>query len=41
MAIEAVGLSGARAGAVAIVRIGPRGAAIDAVWPEAGPAGPG
>jgi hypothetical protein len=41
IAIEAVGPSGARAGAVAVVRVGPRGAAIDAVWPETGPAGPG
>ncbi len=41
IAIEAVGPSGARAGAVAIVRVGPRGAAIAAVWPETGPAGPG
>jgi hypothetical protein len=41
MAVEAVGTSGARARAVAIVRVGPRGAAIVAVWPESGLAGPG
>jgi hypothetical protein len=41
IAVEAIGPSGARARAVAVVRIGPRGPAIVAVWPEAGLAGPG
>jgi hypothetical protein len=41
VAIEAVGPSGAHARAVAVVRVGSRGAAIVAVWPEAGVAGPG
>jgi hypothetical protein len=41
VAIEAVGASGARAGAVAMLRIGPRGATVLAVWPEDGIAGPG
>lgn len=41
IAVEAVGVSAARAGAVAIVRVGPRGPAVAAVWPEAGLAGPG
>jgi hypothetical protein len=41
IAAEAVGASGARAGAVAVVRVGPRGPAIVAVWPDAGIAGPG
>jgi len=40
LAAEAVGVSGARAAAVAAIRVGPRGAAILAVWPEAGIAGP-
>ena len=40
VAIEAVGVSGARAGAVAVLRLGPRGVAILAVWPDAGIAGP-
>ena len=40
LAIEAVGPSGARAGAVAAIRHGPRGVAILAVWPDAGIAGP-
>ena len=40
LAIEAVGPSGARAGAVAAIRCGPRGVAILAVWPDAGIAGP-
>jgi hypothetical protein len=39
IAVAAVVPSGARAGAVVIVRVGPRGAAIVAVWPEGGPAG--
>jgi hypothetical protein len=41
LAVAAVGASGARAGAVAVVRVGPRGPAVAAVWPEAGIAGPG
>jgi hypothetical protein len=41
IAIEAVGASGARAGAVSLVQIGPRGPTVAAVWPEAGIAGPG
>ena len=41
LAVEAVGPSGARAGAVAAIRRGPRGVAILAVWPDAGIAGPG
>ncbi len=41
LAAEAVGASGARAAALAVVRVGPRGPAIVAVWPEAGIAGPG
>ena len=40
LAVEAVGPSGARAGAVAAIRRGPRGVAILAVWPDAGIAGP-
>ena len=40
LAIEAVGPSGARAGAVAAIRHGPRGVAILAVWPDASIAGP-
>ena len=40
LAVEAVGPSGARAGAVATNRRGPRGVAILAVWPDAGIAGP-
>ena len=40
VAIEAVGVSGARAAAVAVIRLGPRGPSIMAVWPEAGIAGP-
>ena len=40
LAVEAVGPSGARAGAVAAIRLGPRGVAILAVWPDAGIAGP-
>ena len=40
LAVEAVGPSGARAGAVAAIRCGPRGVAILAVWPDAGIAGP-
>ncbi len=35
LAVEAVGPSGARAGAVAAIRRGPRGVAILAVWPDA------
>ena len=41
VAIEAVGASGARAGAVAMLRLGSRGATVLAVWPEDGIAGPG
>lgn len=41
IAAEAVGASGARASAVAVVRLGPRGTAIVAVWPDAGVAGAG
>ena len=41
LAVEAVGPSGARAGAVAAIRRGPRGVAILAAWPDAGIAGPG
>jgi hypothetical protein len=41
IAVETVGVSAARAGAVAIVRVGPRGPVVAAVWPEAGIAGPG
>jgi hypothetical protein len=41
LAAEAVAVSGARAGAVAVVRVGPRGPAVVAVWAEAGIAGPG
>ena len=40
LAVEAVGPSGARAGAVATIRHGPRGVAILAVWPDASIAGP-
>ena len=40
LAVEAVGPSGARAGAVAAIRLGPRGVAILAVWPDTGIAGP-
>jgi hypothetical protein len=41
LAVEAVGPSAARASAVAVVRVGPRGPAVVAVWPEDGIAGPG
>jgi hypothetical protein len=41
VAVEAIGVSGARASAVALLRLGPRGASIVAVWPDAGIAGPG
>jgi len=41
VAIEAVGPSGARAGAVAILRVGPGGAVVLAVWPDDGLGGPG
>jgi hypothetical protein len=40
LTVEAVGPSGARAGAIAVLRSGPRGVAILAVWPDAGIAGP-
>ena len=40
LAVEAVGPSGARAGAVATIRHGPRGVAILSVWPDASIAGP-
>jgi hypothetical protein len=40
LAVEAVTPSGARAAAVAVADVGPRGAAIEVVWPEVGPAGP-
>lgn len=39
--IEAVGASGARAGAAAMLRVGPRGATVLAAWPDDGIAGPG
>jgi hypothetical protein len=39
VAVEAVGPSGARTGAVAALRRGPRGVAILAVWRDAGIAG--
>lgn len=41
VAVEAVGASGARGGAAAMLRIGPRGATVLAVWPDDGVAGPG
>jgi hypothetical protein len=41
LAVETVGASAARAAAVAVVRVGPRGPAIVTVWPESGIAGPG